>query len=67
MFSDLFIRDSVLTAVKRDAKFYSKYTNGVPFVNYKVYESGTFSFKIVTKTRVRGGWTLGQNCPRRIP
>ena len=66
MFSDLFIRDSVFTAVKREAKFYSKYTKGVPFVNYKVYERGTFSFKIVTKIRVRG-WTLGQNCPIRIP
>ena len=54
MFSDLFIRDSVFTAVKREAKFYSKYTKGVPFVNYKVYERGTFSFQIVTKTRVRG-------------
>ena len=66
-FSDLFIRDSVFTAVKRDAKFYSKYTKGVPFVNYKVYERGTFSFKIVTKTRRVRGWTLGQNRPRRIP
>ena len=54
LFSDLFVRDSVFTAVKRDAKIYSKYMKGVPFVNYKVYERGTFSFKIVTKTRVRG-------------
>ena len=51
LFSGLVLRDSVFT------KFYRSYMRGVPFVNYKVYERGTFSVKIVTKTRVRG-WTL---------
>ena len=35
-----YFKDSEFTAVKRDAKFYTKYVKGVPFVCQKWYMKG---------------------------
>ena len=59
-----YIKDSVFTAVKRDANFSTRcvHVKGVPFVN-SIYTKGTpFSWKMVYK-RVRG-WTSGLEPPR---
>ena len=42
---DSYLKDSAFTAVKRDAKFLTKYVEGVPFVNRRYTKGVPFSFK----------------------
>ena len=37
---DSYLNDNTLTAVKRDAKFYTNYLKGVPFVNRMFVKNG---------------------------
>ena len=39
---DSYLKDSAFTAVKRDAKFQTRYVKGVPFVNRRCKKRGTF-------------------------
>ena len=50
---DCYLKDSAFTAVKRDAKFLTRYVKGVPFVNRRYTRVVPFSWKKVYK-RVRG-------------
>ena len=50
---DSCLKDSVFTAVKRDAKSQTRYVKGVPFVNRRYTKGIPFSWKMVFK-RVRG-------------
>ena len=45
---DSYLEDNASTAVKKDAKFYTRYVKGVPFVNRRY---------------TKGGWTTGQSLP----
>ena len=58
---DSYLKDSDFTAVKRDAKFLTRYVKGVPFVNRGYMKGVPFPLKIAYK-RVRG-WTLGWSLP----
>ena len=46
---DSYLKDSAFTAVKRDAKFYTRYVKGVPFVNRRYTKGVPFSWKMVYK------------------
>ena len=37
---DSYLKDSAFTAVKRDAKFFTRFVKGVPFVNGRSYTKG---------------------------
>ena len=54
-------KDSAFTAVKRDAKFLSRFVKGVPFVNRKYTKGLPFLSNMVHK-RVRS-WSSGRNLP----
>ena len=58
---DSYSKDSNFTAVKRDAKFLTRYEKGVLFVNRGYMKGVPFPLKIAYK-RVRG-WTLGWSLP----
>ena len=58
---DSYFKDSAFTAVKRDAKFSTRYVKGVLFVNKRHTIGVTFLQKMVYK-RVRG-WTSGRSLP----
>ena len=47
-----YFKDSVFTAVKRDAKFQTRYVKGVPFLSKMLY-----TYKRVS------GWTSGRSLP----
>ena len=47
-----YLKDSALTAVKRDEKFLTRYVKGVPFVNRRYAKGVSFLSKMVYK-RVR--------------
>ena len=61
IFSYLKDRLSVFTAIKRDAKFETRYEKGVPSVNRMYTKGVTFLCKKVYK-RVMG-WTPGRSLP----
>ena len=44
-----YLKDSALTAVKRDEKFLTRYVKGVPFVNRRYTKRVPFLAKIVYK------------------
>ena len=44
---DSYLNGSAFTALKRDAKFLTKYVKGVPFVNRRYTKGGTFLVKNV--------------------
>ena len=58
-------KDSAFTAVERDAKPYTRYVKGVPFVNRRVNESATFSVKSSIVYRKVGDLDLAAE-PSRI-
>ena len=60
---DYYSKDDAFTAVKRDAKFYTRNVKGVPFVNKRNTKGVPFSLKMVYK-RVRG-WTSGGASPSK--
>ena len=41
--TDSHLKDDAFTAVKRDAKFYTRYVKGVPFVNKRYTKGVSFS------------------------
>ena len=56
-----YLKDSVFTAFKWDAKFYTRYVKGAPLVNRRYTKGEPFVSKMVYK-RVRG-CTLGRSPP----
>ena len=58
---DSYLNGSAFTALKRDAKFLTKYVKGVTFVNRRYTKGVPFSWKMLYK-RVRG-WTSGRSLP----
>ena len=44
-----YFKESVFTAVKRDAKFYARYVKGVPFVNRRCMKGPPFLSQLVYK------------------
>ena len=47
--TDSHLKDDAFTAVKKDAKFYTRYVKGVPFVNNRYTKGVPFSWKMVYK------------------
>ena len=47
--TDSHLKDYAFTAVKKDAKFYTRYVKGVPFVNNRYTKGVPFSWKMVYK------------------
>ena len=50
---DSYLKDSALTAVKRDPKFYTGYVKGVPFINRR-YTKGVFFLSEMVYKRTKG-------------
>ena len=59
---DSHLKDDAFTAVKRDAKFYTRYVKGVPFVNKGVQKGYLFREKWYIKGK---GWTSGGASPSK--